>query len=371
LARQIDAARTTLPSEVIAKLRYEVEFKGPEGQEISRTVEAGTNTINLTLALGEWTVSAKAYSTPKDVLAGTGTLPITVTAKMSRIMIPMTTAASASDKVITGFRITDPVIVEGSIDEDANPKTITFDVPYGTDVTNMVTSIVHTGVSISPAEGLRANFTTAQIYTVTALDGSTQAYTVTVTVRNNVATLSSFGVSSYTLTPAFTPDSPGADYTLTVPNSVTGVTLTSTRTDTYSTYTAGSGSMNIDLSGGSGTEAITITSEDTGTTNTYTLTVTRAGSAGLIITIPGDITISGVPASGINLSRTSSDPLTITLADTYTLIEWYLDGVKQTESGATFVRSAVDLQIRQHTLMVMVVKGGLPYSTTITFNVVP
>jgi hypothetical protein len=88
---------------------------------------------------------------------------------------------------------TPPVVSNsGSIDENANPKTVTITVPYGTPVNSMTAAITHNGASIDPVAGSGGNFTTAQTYTVTAENGSTQGYTVTV----SNADLSSISVSS-------------------------------------------------------------------------------------------------------------------------------------------------------------------------------
>lgn len=57
-------------------------------------------------------------------------------------------------------------------------------VPFGTDVEELVPTIIHTGVSISPASGVAQDFTTPVDYTVTAADGTTKVYTVTVTVAD-------------------------------------------------------------------------------------------------------------------------------------------------------------------------------------------
>jgi hypothetical protein len=117
---------------------------------------------------------------------------------------------------------------------------------------------------------------------------------------------------------------------------------------------------------GSGGVTVTITPGE----GAITIPMTAYSPIG--IAIPADITINGVPANGsISLSRSNGDTLSITLTDTYTSIAWYLDDVLQPENGGTFSRSAGDLQIRRHTLMVMVEKEDRPYSTTISFSVVP
>jgi hypothetical protein len=89
--------------------------------------------------------------------------------------------AAGSAKAVTAFIITSPVSAAGFIVEGA--KTIAVTVPAGTDVTGLIPAITHTGASISPGSGEAQDFTSPVTYTVTAEDGSTAAYTVTVTVR--------------------------------------------------------------------------------------------------------------------------------------------------------------------------------------------
>ena len=101
---------------------------------------------------------------------------------------PTPTLPSLSNaKAITAFdfKALDPEVV-GVINEGA--KTITLAVPFGTDVTALVPTIVSTGVSVSPTSGAAQDFTSQVNYTVTAEDASTQAYLVTVTVAAPVIT---------------------------------------------------------------------------------------------------------------------------------------------------------------------------------------
>lgn len=59
---------------------------------------------------------------------------------------------------------------------------ITITVPSGTDVTALVPQITHNGAQVVPASGVAQNFSSPVTYTVTAEDGSTKSYVVTVTV---------------------------------------------------------------------------------------------------------------------------------------------------------------------------------------------
>jgi len=86
-----------------------------------------------------------------------------------------------SDKQITDFRFTTPTAV-GVINEGA--KTIAVEVPKGTDVSALVPAIaISDKATVSPASGVAQNFTNPVTYTVTAEDGSTAEYVVTVTIE--------------------------------------------------------------------------------------------------------------------------------------------------------------------------------------------
>ena len=121
---------------------------------------------------------------------------------------------------------------------------------------------------------------------VTAQDGSTtNTYTITVTRASSTnADLSSLTVSQGTLSPAFATAT--TSYTDSVINSVTGMTVTPTASDTSATIhvdgaivASGAVSANIPLAVGSNTINVVVTAQDGSTIKTYTITVTRAGSS--------------------------------------------------------------------------------------------
>jgi hypothetical protein len=91
--------------------------------------------------------------------------------------------ASSSAKAITAYALAG---VAGTIDETA--KTISVTMPSGTSVTAMTAVFTTTGASLKVGAVLQASgttqnsFTAPVIYTVTAADNSTAAYTVTVIV---------------------------------------------------------------------------------------------------------------------------------------------------------------------------------------------
>lgn len=82
-----------------------------------------------------------------------------------------------SEKAIVSFEFPNGVGVIGD-------STISVSVPFGTDLTALIPTILHSGASVSPSSGVAADFTSPVTFTVTAQDGSTKAYVVTVNVAS-------------------------------------------------------------------------------------------------------------------------------------------------------------------------------------------
>jgi hypothetical protein len=82
-------------------------------------------------------------------------------------------------KLITSFTI---LGVSGQITNGASGSTVTLTLPAGTDLTAQTPTIVINGSSITPPSRIPQNFTQPVTYTVSAADGSTRVYAVTVTL---------------------------------------------------------------------------------------------------------------------------------------------------------------------------------------------
>ena len=112
--------------------------------------------------------------------------------------INVTRTAASTAKAITGFSFASPAAT-GTINEVT--KTIAVTVPYGTVLTALKPTItVSPNATVSPASGVAQNFSTPVTYTVTAQNGSTQSYVVTVTkaAASSAKEILTFGINGGT-----------------------------------------------------------------------------------------------------------------------------------------------------------------------------
>ena len=155
--------------------------------------------------------------------------------------------------------------------------TVNLTVPFGTDVTALVPTIAITGVAVDPGNELAQDFTNAVTYTVTADDGTTKDYTVTVTVApSDAKDITSF-VFTAALNGALSSDVTGTvgatAVALTVPFGTDVTALVPTIAITGVAVDPGN-ELAQDF-----TNAVTYTvTADDGTTKDYTVTVTVAAS---------------------------------------------------------------------------------------------
>jgi hypothetical protein len=156
----------------------------------SATINEATGAITLTVpygtdvtALAPTIVHTGASINPTTAQDFTVPVIYTVTAadNTTKVYTVTVTVAPSGAKAITSFTLAGEL---GAIDEAAG--TIALTVAYGTDVSALTATIIHTGVSVGP--GGAQDFTGPVIYTVTAADASTRVYTVTVSVAPNTST---------------------------------------------------------------------------------------------------------------------------------------------------------------------------------------
>jgi sugar lactone lactonase YvrE len=224
------------------------------------------------------TGKANAAVTPAASLPGTATVVVTAEDGMTKKTYEVSfSIASNTAKAITGFTFRDlNPVVTGTIDETA--KTISVTVPWGTDVTQLIPTITHNGVSIAPDSGRIRDFSLPVVYTATAQDGSTASYVVTVSAGlSNNAKLGMLGLSNAALSPAYSPDHP--HYVASVTNAVYYTNVIAVAQDSKAAIVMKSGGRAIanpvQLNVGINVVEVIVTSEDGLTTKTYTIVITR------------------------------------------------------------------------------------------------
>ena len=218
-------------------------------------------------------------------------------------------AALSSAKAITAYSLAGTT---GTIDESA--KTITVAKPSGAGLTALVATFTTTGASVkvgTPAvmqvSGTTPNdFRTSKVYTVTAADGTTATYTVTVTVASTTTVLP--GLAGTTGANATNP-------TVNSANSSNGDTNVPTRIShaTGATYTVTAKQVTATFN--EAMDPTTISSSPAGTLLTFSLKETVSGTD-----VPGTVsmntanTIATFAPTAVALSAGISYTATITTA---------------------------------------------------------
>jgi len=187
----------------------------------------------------------------------------------------------SSAKDITAFSIGDRVGVISGTD-------ITVTMLYGTtdvtDLTSTITVSPGASVTVAPASGVAQDFTNPVAYTVTAADGTTKEYTVTVMVAASDAkniTMFSFPEGTGTIT--------GTNIAVTVPFVTVVTALTPTIAITGDSVDPASG-VAQDFTN---PVTYTVTAAD-GTTKDYEVTATLAAASTIATVTSGAYTVSTV-----------------------------------------------------------------------------
>ncbi|MBR2567113.1 MAG: S-layer homology domain-containing protein [Paenibacillus sp.] len=208
-------------------------------------------------------------------------------------------------KAITGFEFNGLTpAVTGTVNEAA--KTIALTVPYGTNVSALVPTITHTGASVSPASSATQNFTNPVTYTVTAADGTTQSYTVSVTVKPNPAkAITDFSFSGLTPAVAGTVNESAKTIALTVPYGTNVTALVPTINHTGASVSPASGAAQNFTN----PVTYTVTAAD-GTTQNYTVSVTVKPNPAKAIT---DFSFSGLTPAVAGTVNESAKTIALTV----------------------------------------------------------
>jgi flagellar hook assembly protein FlgD len=235
-------------------------------------VPYGTTEVTVTFTAAPQATTSVSSPQTVNIVGKTGTFSVEVTAgdgvAKNTYTINFIEALNPA-KEITSFSFAAPAAT-GVINEA--DKKIAVTVPFGTDVTNLTPTIVHTGASITPASGTPQDFTNPVVYTVTAEDGTTAQYTVTVTIAANTdASLTALSVNPGSI--AFDPETLTYDNVV-VPYGTTEVTVTFTAAPQATTSV--SSPQTVSIVGKTGTFSVEVTAGDGVAKNTYTINFIEA-----------------------------------------------------------------------------------------------
>ena len=159
-----------------------------DDNDITVTVPSGTDVTSLSPTV---VVSPEATVSPASGTAQDFTSPVTYTVTAEdgstatyTVTVNVTPEQSGEAEIISFVLSELDPPVDGDIDEDNN---ITATVPARTDLTALVpTIVISEDATIDPASSAAQDFTEPVTYTVTAEDGTTQEYTVTITPAASV-----------------------------------------------------------------------------------------------------------------------------------------------------------------------------------------
>ncbi|MFC5402262.1 S-layer homology domain-containing protein [Cohnella soli] len=222
---------------IIDNVNHTIEVKVPYRSAVDRMQEI-FEVSEGAIVLNHTSESTRTdYSSPK-------TLTVQAEDGSQQVYTVTVTIGPSNVKSFRSFNLTAPAVT-GLIDEEV--YAIFLMVPYSTDVTSLKpvftlddsAAIVKVGSSVQTSGVSSQNFTTPVTYTVTALDGSTRDYIVTVTRRDpsTAKKMTSFGLVS--------PNSFGIinesshTISITVPYDTTITSLVPTFTSTGTKVTAG------------------------------------------------------------------------------------------------------------------------------------
>ncbi|MGB8328198.1 MAG: hypothetical protein WCE48_11545 [Steroidobacteraceae bacterium] len=149
------------------------------GSSIAVTVPYGTDVTALAPTIASTASVIPASGVPQDFSRPVVYTLIAADGSTKTYTVTVTVAPNSA-KEISAFTML-------GVDATVGASAIALTVPYGTSVTALSPSITITGASVYPASGAPQDFSRPVIYMVTAADGSTQTYTVTVSVALNSA----------------------------------------------------------------------------------------------------------------------------------------------------------------------------------------
>lgn len=288
------------------------------------------------------------------------------------ISVPASDITLYAQWLSSNAMLSDLTVSEGTLDFNPDQAGYTVDVPNSVESLDLTItlgdpsqSITVTGAVYQSVTGSVYDYRAANLAVgpnlihiqVSAQDGTVNDYNVNIQRLSNNADLSELLLSSGTLSPTFLADT--TEYTASVPNDVSSLTVTASVTDSHAAMTvngiaaaSGAASDAISLNVGANTIPVVVTAQD-GTTKTYTITVTRAeapstgggGGGGGAPTGGTDQTDETEPADNAATNDGNIGPSATTVTtserDGKTILTATIDAVKLIEQLETAEQGAV------------------------------
>lgn len=284
---------------------------------VSGTIDETNKTITVTVPFGTNVTALAATFTTTGNSVKIENVPQTSVTTANNFSTPLIFTVTAADGTTANYTVTVTIALNpakaitafslagatGTINE--SDKTVAFILPNGTNVTVLKATFLTSGVSVKVASttqvsGITPNdFTNPVIYTVTAADGTTSKYSVTVAVAANTAkAISSFALASF----PGTIDEANKTIAVILPFGTNVTALVASFNTTGASVNVG-GTAQI-----SGTTANNFTTPVSytvyaadGTTTSYTVTVTIAANSAKAITA---FSLAGFSGSVDEVNRT-------------------------------------------------------------------
>lgn len=210
--------------------------------------------------------------------------------------------------------------------------------------------------------------------------GKVTTYTITVTRtdnRSSTNTLSNLKVSNGTLSPAFASDV--NNYSVSVTNDISSITIDATLTDGKSSFVSGFGPGSYSLEPGPNKIYVKVKSES-GAVNVYNITVTRETTPSACTTNTEELALLkgiqfSVDINGVEIDQIEDfDPKVFTYNDIkvpYKVSNLTVEALTQDEEDITSVEGAQDLEVLvQKEVKITVTSKACPtYSNVYTLNV--
>jgi len=242
----------------------------------SSTVGNSTTSVTVTTTLADSTATVTSITGTSGFVVGSNTVTINTRAQDGSTLAYTVTVTRLPS---SNAHLSNLVVTPGGYSPAFAQTTLAYSSTVGNGVTSVTVTTTladstATVTSITGTSGFVVGQNTVTVNTQ-AQDGSTLAYTVTVTrLPSNNAFLSNIALSTGTYSPTFSQNTYG--YSGTVSNAVASVTVTPTLTDTTATIASITGT---NLVVGYNPIVISTLAQDGSTTKTYTVTLRRLPSS--------------------------------------------------------------------------------------------